>query len=63
MRKVLALMLTAVMLLSLGCGVTGAESTVKDGTYEETVYGNNFTIPFKVALNCSQCLRLPIMES
>ena len=50
MRKVLALMLTAVMLLSSGCGVTVAESTVKDGTYEETVYGNNFTIPFKVAV-------------
>ena len=50
MRKVLALLLTAVMLLSLCCGVAGAESTVKDGTYEETVYGNNFTIPFKVAV-------------
>ena len=50
MRKVLALMLTAVMLLSSGCGVTSVESTVKDGTYEETVYGNNFTIPFKVAV-------------
>ena len=46
MRKVLALLLTAVMLLSLCCGVAGAESTVKDGTYEETVYGITYCFSY-----------------
>ena len=38
------------MVLTLCCGMASAESAIKDGTYEETVYGNNFTIPFKVAV-------------
>lgn len=30
-------------------GTTGESASLTDGTYEETVYGNNYDVPFKVA--------------
>ena len=50
MKKFMAILLIGTMMLTLCCGMAGAEAEVADGTYEETVYGNNYTIPFKVAV-------------
>ena len=53
MKKILALLLTAALLTSLFCTgafAEGEKAAVADGTYEQTVYGNNFTMPFKVAV-------------
>lgn len=52
MKKVLAIILAAAMLVSLAgvCFAADDGRSVADGTYTQTVYGNNPYIPFSVAV-------------